>query len=68
MGGKWTNLLYFNLKLRRRGCLWLFRNIHETGSLSQVLCYSSKPTKMIAEQENDFRKDCEKRYSFIKLL
>ena len=39
-----------------------------SGSLSVVSRDSNKPTKMIAEQENNFCKDCEKRYSSIKLL
>ena len=30
--------------------------------------YSTKPPKMIAEQENNFSKNCEKHYSSIKLL
>ena len=38
------------------------------GSLLELSRESTKPMKMIAEQENNFWKDCEKRYSFIKLL
>ena len=37
-------------------------------SLSKVSSDSSTPSKMIAEQENNFWKECEKRYSSIKLL
>ena len=36
--------------------------------LLEVSRDSSKPTKMIAEQENKFWNDCKKRYSSIKLL
>ena len=35
---------------------------------SLVPCYSIKPRKMIAEQENNSWKDSEKRYSSPKLL
>ena len=38
------------------------------GSLSEVSRDSTKPMKLIAEQENHFWKDCDKRYSSIKLL
>ena len=37
-------------------------------SLSDVSSDSTKPTKMIAKQENKFWKDCKKRYSSVKLL
>ena len=36
--------------------------------LSEVSRDSTKPTKMIAEQENNYWKDCGRRYSSIKLL
>ena len=39
------------------------------GSFSEVsLDSSTKPPKMITEQENNFWKDCEKHYSSIKFL
>ena len=38
------------------------------GKLSKVSCNSAKPKKMPAEQEAYSWKDCEKRYSFLKLL
>ena len=38
------------------------------GLLSEVTLDSIKPTKVIAEQENNFWKDCEKSYPSIKLL
>ena len=38
------------------------------GKLAEVSRDSTKPTKMIAEQENNFWKDCEKRYSSVKSL
>ena len=38
------------------------------GSLSEVSRDRTKPTKTIAEQENNFWKDCEKRHFSIKLL
>ena len=37
-------------------------------SLSEVLCDSTKPTKIIGQQKNYFWKDYEKHYSSIKLL
>ena len=51
-----------------RGFLGICMTRKVLGSLSEVLRYSPKPTKMITEQENNFWKDCEKRYSPIKLL
>ena len=38
------------------------------GAHSEILHDSTKPTKMTAEQENNFWKDGEKCYSLIKLL
>ena len=38
------------------------------GSLSEGLRDSTKPIRMIAEQQNNFWKNCEKGYSSIKLL
>ena len=38
------------------------------GAHSEILHDSTKPTKMTAEQQNNFWKDCEKCYSLIKLL
>ena len=48
--------------------LEIFMTRKVPGSLSEVPCHSAKPTKMVAEQENNRRKNCEKRFSFIKLL
>ena len=36
------------------------------GSLSEVLCDPTKPTKMIAEQGNNFWKHCENVIEFIE--
>ena len=38
------------------------------GSLSEISRDSTKPTKMIAWQENNFWEDYEERYSYIKSL
>ena len=48
--------------------LEIFMTRKVLGSLSEVSHDSAKPMKMIAKQENNFWKDCEKRYSSIKLL
>ena len=46
-----------------------FQKFHVTQpSQSEISRDSTKPMKTIAEQENNFWKDCEKRYSLIKLL
>ena len=37
-------------------------------SLSQISRESTKSTKMMAEHENNVWNNCEKRYSYIKLL
>ena len=50
------------------GLLGIFTTGKVLGSRSQVSCHSTKSTQMIAEQENNFWKDCEKHYSSIKLL
>ena len=49
------------------GFLGIFMARKVLGSLSEASFDSTRPTKMIAEQENDFWKDCEK-HSPIKLL
>ena len=50
------------------GLLGIFLTQKVPGSLSVVSRDSSEPTKMIAEQESNFWKVCEKCYSSIKLL
>ena len=50
------------------GFLGIYIPQNVLGSLPRVSRDSAKPTKMIAEQENNFWKDCEKRYSSIKVL
>ena len=50
------------------GVLGIFMTQKVLSSLSEVSRDSTMPTKIIAGQENNFRKDCEKRYSSIKLL
>ena len=50
------------------GFLGIFITQNALASLSKVSSDSTKSTKMIEEQKNIFRKDCEKLYSSIKLL
>ena len=50
------------------GFFEIFMTRKVQGSLSEVSRESTKPMKMTAEQENNFWKDCGKRYSSIKLL
>ena len=50
------------------GFLGMFMTRRVPGSLSEFSRDSTKPTKMIAGQENNFCKDCEKLYSPRKLL
>ena len=50
------------------GFLEIFITRKVLGSLSEVSRDSTKPTKMIAKQENNFWKDCKKRLTSIKLL
>ena len=50
------------------GFLAIFMTQKVLGSLSEVSRGSTKPTNMIAEQEHNFCKNCEKYYSSIKLL
>ena len=48
--------------------LGIFMTRKVLDSLSDVLRDSTKSTQKIAEQKNNFWKDCEKRYSSVKLL
>ena len=50
------------------GFLGIFMTRNMLGSLSEVSRDSTKPTKMIKEQENNIWKHCEERYSSIRLL
>ena len=50
------------------GFLGIFVTREVLSSLSEVSRDSVKLTKMIIERENNFWKDCETLYSFIKLL
>ena len=50
------------------GFLVVFMTRKVLGSLSEASRDLTKPTKVTGEQEGNFRKDCENRYSFIKLL
>ena len=50
------------------GLLGIFMTRKVLGSLAEVSPDSTKPKKMIAEQENNFWKDYEKRYSSKKFL
>ena len=50
------------------GFLGVFMTMKVLGSFSEVSRDSTKPTKMIAEQENNSWKDLQNCYSSIKLL
>ena len=50
------------------GFLGIFMTQKVLGLLPEVSRDPTKPARMIAEQENDFWKDCEKCYSSIQLL
>ena len=73
----WVNFLTWDLAREAKQANWLmewlpvaFTNMTRKvlGSHSEVSRDSTKPTKMIAEQENNVWRDCEKLYFSIKLL
>ena len=50
------------------GLLGIFMTRKVLGSRSEYSREGTKPMKMIEEQETNFWKDCQKRYSSIKML
>ena len=69
-GGGERDRLIGRISMLNEGCLWLFRNMTQKvpGSYPEVSHDSTKPMKIIIEQENNFRKYFLKHYSHMKLL
>ena len=66
--GTGRNSVFNNDGMDACGFSGIFMTRKLLGLLSEFSRDSTKPMKIIAKQENKFWKDCEKRYSSIKLL